>query len=265
MKTPISYYGGKQAIIGHLMDLVPDHEVYTESFMGGGTLFWAKRSAKNETINDTLDLVVNFYYQLKTNFKNLKPLIDASLVSRVLHSKANFIIKNKQHFEPVQLAWAFWLATNFAYSNKIGGGYKYSNSMSVSIPRTMKSKKSLFTELLVYRIENTTIENCDAIKILQSRNVVKAFHYIDPPYPGADNGHYKGYTWQQYEDLLNQCRQLKGKFLLSNYNSPLLEKYIIDNGWNKKEIVHRIQAPRKSGSQKVEILVWNYDLNPKLF
>jgi len=42
VKTPIVYYGGKTAILNHLMEMVPVHEVYTETFFGGGTLFWAK-------------------------------------------------------------------------------------------------------------------------------------------------------------------------------------------------------------------------------
>jgi DNA adenine methylase len=61
VKTPIVYYGGKTSIVNHLLDMVPVHEVYTETFFGGGTLFWAKDPVKNETINDRLDIVINFY------------------------------------------------------------------------------------------------------------------------------------------------------------------------------------------------------------
>lgn len=71
MKTPIAYYGGKQAIIHHILALVPAHEVYTEVFFGGGTLFWAKEPTKNETINDKLDIVINFYKVLRANFQQL--------------------------------------------------------------------------------------------------------------------------------------------------------------------------------------------------
>jgi len=276
-KTPIVYYGGKTAILNHIFPLVPEHEVYTECFAGGAALFWSKRPAKNETLNDELDLVMNFYTTLKLNFKPLKKLIESSLISRSMHTMAlNCIRLHKKglNVDRVQLAWAFWLCTNFAFSNKIGGGYKYSNDLNTQIPKTLKNRKKEFTEALVERIEGCYLENADALYILESRNVVKAFHYLDPPYPGADQGHYHGYTWKQFEDLLFWLQdQCKGKFLLSNYNSDILTEYTNRNGWHKKEITHRIQATNLMNSNgerkmKTEVLIYNYDSQcgtPRLF
>ncbi|HZV71668.1 MAG TPA: DNA adenine methylase [Saprospiraceae bacterium] len=216
---------------------------------------------------DSGNLVINFYRTLKNHFPDLKRLINATLISRRIHREALDIILKHKREKPqktcklyrVRLAWAFWLCTNFAYSNKIGGGYKYSNNMSVSVPDTLKRRKEQFTELLVSRIEHAYIENEDAIYVLNSRNVDKAFHYLDPPYAGSDQGHYAGYTWEDYAILLNWLESdCLGKFMLSNYNSQVLEEYIIRNGWQKKEITHRIQAPRRSASHKTEVLVWNY-------
>ena len=153
-KTPIVYYGGKTSIINHIMPLIPVHEVYTETFFGGGTVFFHKDPVKNETINDKLDLVINFYRTLRNHYPDLKRLVNATLISRRIHREVLDIILKHKRDKPsrtcklyrVRLAWAFWLCTNFAYSNKIGGGYKYSNSMSVSVPDTLKKRKEQFTE-----------------------------------------------------------------------------------------------------------------------
>lgn len=279
-KTPIVYYGGKTAIWNHIEPLIPsaannflETDSYSEEFLGGGTVFWSKEPVKNETINDRLDLVVNFYRCLKLRYRPLKRLINATLVSRKIHGEGLKLIRahaKGKKVPPVQLAWAFWLCTNFAYSNKIGGGYKYSNHMSVSVPDTMTRRKNQFTEMLAARLEHTYIENEDAIHVARSRNVKNCFHYIDPPYPNADQGHYAGYGWDQYTNLLEFCAdECKGKFLLSSYESEVLAHYIEANGWNSKTIKHRLQAPRKSGAEKIEILVWNYDISyihqPSLF
>jgi len=32
MKTPISYYGGKQTLLKHILPLIPNHKLYTEAF-----------------------------------------------------------------------------------------------------------------------------------------------------------------------------------------------------------------------------------------
>jgi hypothetical protein len=78
----------------------------------------------------------------------------------------------------------------------------------------------------------------------------------------ADQGHYRGYTQLEYEALLNWCAtECKGKFLLSNYNSEILNDFIQANGWNKKEITIRLQAANTKYKlkEKTEVLVWNYN------
>ncbi|TAN12333.1 MAG: DNA adenine methylase [Chitinophagaceae bacterium] len=266
LKTPLSYYGGKASIIRYMLALVPDHEVYTEVFLGGGTLFWSKKPVKNETINDTLDIVVNFYKVIKNNYRPLKKRVDATLLCRSDKDLAKKIIRHKRKYNKVDLAWAAWFIFNFSYAGKLNGGLKYSNHPGTVVPEILKHKKERFTEHLVARIEHETIENRDAIGVLRSRNVSNAFHEIDPPYIGCDQGHYRGYTENNFIDLLeflqNECT---GKFMLHNYNSEILDDYVKRNGWNKKEIVHRLTAPRKSGSVKCEVIVYNYKLQPTLF
>ena len=43
MKTPISYYGGKQTMLKHILPLIPDHKLYTEAFCGGAAVLFAKK------------------------------------------------------------------------------------------------------------------------------------------------------------------------------------------------------------------------------
>lgn len=75
-------------MLHEIIPLIPKHEVYTETFFGGGSVFFRKEPAKNETINDRLDMVINFYTILKTQYRSLKNLIDSSLLSRTTHTHA---------------------------------------------------------------------------------------------------------------------------------------------------------------------------------
>ncbi len=262
MTTPIMYYGGKTSLLHHILPIIPRHKVYTEVFFGGGAVFWAKQPVANETINDQLDYVVNFYEVLKRNFPALKKEIDTTLLSRTHHRKALKIIRSGS-MDTVQLAWAFWMTANFSFSNKIGGGMKYSNDQNTVSPDTLRNKKDAFTELLVRRIESAYIENKDALQVLESRNVAHAFHFIDPPYMNADQGHYAGYTEQQFCDLLQWLETCKGKFLLSNYPSDILQEFIQKNGWHTKVITARRRAPRQRMKAKSEVLIANFPLVPE--
>lgn len=268
VKTPTVYQGGKTSIINHILELVPVHEVYTETYFGGGTLFWSKEPVKNETINDRLDIVINFYRVLKFKYRALKKLIDASLISRTIHKEAQDIIRNKKYgyqVNDVQLAWAFWLCSNFSHMNKLMGGYKQEKGGGRSVPQQLQKRKVEFTDRMVHRIENTCIENTDALIVLNARNSKEAFHYLDPIYPDTSAGSY-GYfghknTWNDYENLLKWCAtECKGKFLLSSYNNEVLNGYTQIYGWNKKEITHELKTARKNGTQthRTEILIRNY-------
>ena len=261
MRPPISYYGGKQSLLHSLLPMIPRHIVYTETFFGGGSLFWAKNPAGSETINDRLDIVVNFYRVLKTRYTELRPLIEESLISRTMHTEALRICTGKIDCTyPVKRAWAFWYAANFSFAHKIGGGAKYSNDQHTSMPAILRAKKRDFTELLVARIESAYIENNDALRVLNSRNVSSAFHYLDPPYMGADQGHYKGYNEQDFTALLDWCEnECKGAFLISNYPSEVLLQYTQRNGWNSRYLDHSSKhGAHVRHRKKDEIVVWNY-------
>jgi len=264
VKTPIVYYGGKTSILPHLLEMVPPHENYVEEFVGGGTLFWSKPKAKMETINDRLDVVVNFYRTLKGNYTRLKKMIDATLISRSIYNEAGNILRAHKYgvkVDRLQLAWAFWMQSNFSYMNKILGGYKQEKGGGRSVPSELKNKKREFTHHLVERIENTTIENEDWQVVANARNVKQAFHYFDPTYPGTDRGSLHPMTWEEYEQLVLWCgNECKGKFLLSSYNNDILNRYVKTFGWHKKEITHQLKTARKNGTQthRTEVLVSNY-------
>lgn len=65
MKTPISYYGGKQTMLKHILPLIPKHSLYTEAFCGGAAVLFAKHPADCEIINDLNQGLVNFYLVAK--------------------------------------------------------------------------------------------------------------------------------------------------------------------------------------------------------
>ena len=46
MKTPITYWGGKQQLVPKILSLIPEHKQYCEPFFGGGALYFAKNLAK---------------------------------------------------------------------------------------------------------------------------------------------------------------------------------------------------------------------------
>lgn len=256
MKTPITYYGGKQALLKHLLPLVPEHKIYCEPFFGGGALFFAKTPSEVEIVNDINGEVVNFFRVAQTKFPALQKEVQASLHSRKLYKDAMVVYSNPDLFDDVKRAWAFWVATNQGFSSLIGSwGFGKDDSKEAAVA----NKREAFTKEYADRLKKVQVEHNDAIKIIDRADSKETFFYVDPPYINSDQGHYAGYTEEEYEKLLKKLSSVKGKFLLSSYPSTLLNKYITKNKWKVQKISKAVAVTKLTNKTKTEMMVMNYD------
>ncbi len=261
LRTPISYYGGKQSMLKEILPRIPQHRIYTEVFFGGGAVFWAKQPAAVEVINDINREAINFYQQTKLNYEELKRLIDSTLHSRAMHADAYFVYQKPHLFSNVMRAWAFWVSTNQGFGCQIGTGWGYGNDDKTSKKTT--NKKIAFTEELCTRLEHTQIECNDAVKIIKYRDSSDTFHYIYPPYIEVSQGHYAGYLRSDFEELLKTLEGVNGKFLLSSYPTDILTEYAQKNGWYSIEIDKPLGVALARGTtrkRKIEVLTANYPI-----
>lgn len=258
LKTPISYYGGKQSMLTHILPLIPAHQIYCEPFFGGGAVFWAKPPIKTEIINDYNGMVVNFYRQLRENFTELKRVIDATPYSREAYKQAMVVYDHPYIFNELTKAWAFWVGTIQGFSNQIG-------SWRCSQPRVKESllnsnKKLLINEEMSERLNLVQIENIDAVELIKRMDSEDSFFYIDPPYVGANQGHYGGYSQQHFDELLECLSNIKGKFLLSSYPNDNLAKFVKKNKWVSRGVEMNLTVSMTAGKKKIEQLTANYPI-----
>ena len=181
MKTPISYYGGKQELAKKIINLIPSHKTYCEPFIGGAAIFFAKPVSKAEIINDINSEVVNFYEVLKHDFFALQ----------------------------------------------------------------------------------AEIECCDALKIIRQNDNGETFFYLDPPYVGACQGHYDGYSQSDFNELIDLLTKIEGRFLLSSFRNTYLSEASKHYGWSQIELkmnTHPSFIPDQHKS-KIEVLTANYPIS----
>lgn len=261
-KTPISYYGGKQNMLRHILPNIPEHRIYTEAFFGGGAVFFAKEPAESEIINDLNAQVMNFYYVCKTDFEKLKNKVEATVFARSTYSVAMAMYKVPHLFNQIQQAWAFYVATNMGFGCRIGswGMDKYGKRVKAFI-----NKKMNFDESIPKRLERTQIETGNAIQVIKQYDTSDTFHYIDPPYIETNMGHYQGYSISEYKELLNNLTEIKGRFLLSGFPNDILDEFIHKNGWfvlgyNQPKTASKATLGKPRLARKTEVLVANYEL-----
>jgi len=262
MKTPLTYYGGKQQLADRIIPMIPDHDLYCEPFLGGGAVFFRKPKSKIEVVNDVNSELVNFYRVVQRDFVSLEKEVMITLHSRDLHRKARVIYENPDMFDPLKRAWAVWVLASQSFGAMLDGSFGYDRSGTTS--KRLKSKRDSFTWEYAVRLQEVQIECADALRIIRSRDMKRSFFYCDPPYYQSDMGHYDGYTKEDFELLLQTLAEIEGKFLLSSYPSDLLEIYREKHGWKQISITMALSmgGNGKSGKPrfKQEVLTANYPL-----
>lgn len=258
----ITYYGGKTLMLPIILPRIPEHLTYTESFAGGLSVYFAKKPAKCEIINDIDGHVVNFYEVYRSRPYHLNRLIQESLLSRSQHKKAMHILKDYTKYSKIQRAWAFWFLCKTSFNGDFEGNIKFSKNASRSYSWLKNAKDRFINAERIKRLENTQIESRDASKILKTYDSYTAFHYIDPPYINADQGHYSGYTEDMFNNMVINLDLLTGKFLMSCYLTESVKDIGSDNNWNIElfEKLSAASAHHGKLKKKVECLVSNYKL-----
>lgn len=257
LKTPITYYGGKQNMLKHILPLIPEHDLYTEAFCGGCALFFAKEPVMCEIINDLDSELINFFAITQRNFPLLKEEITASLHSRELHIQATHIRCNPYFFSPVQRAWATWVLSKMSYASKLDGTFGFDRQGTTAL--TVSNARCGFVEELSDRLKKATIEHDDALKVIKRYDREGAFHFVDPPYIGSNCGHYAGsFNEQNLNELLQLLSEIKAKFMLTMFPNETIQEYADRFGWTIHKIERTISASKTSRRKQEEWIICNY-------
>lgn len=276
MKTPISYYGGKQNMLKEILPLIPKHDVYVEPFVGGGAVLFAKEQSKVEVINDINGNLATFYRVLKNDSEGLNKLIQDTLHCEYTYKQTKEIYKNSDSgdYSDVQVAWACWVQCNCSFANSPtnGWGNTFNLRDKLNSAIVVLNKKELFGRISK-RLSLIHVNNSEAVylikKLEQRSESKKYFYYLDPPYPESDCKHYEKEKHVYYE-LLDLLPIIKGKWLMSSYPSEELNElrrnckstHTKTKGLNFKDIEKNLSVSGKhnAGKKKTECLTWNYDL-----
>ena len=265
---PFNYYGSKTKLFKWILSHFPQNYVdlhYIEPFFGAGTLFFEKKPSKLETINDIDPAISTFYKVLKNNPQELIKKIDGILITEKVFKDYKEILVNKKKSDDMEKAISVFIVYNMSFSSSFSGVLSKQKKINIgnkNIKRINPKNKFLNKiqnlSLLSKRLFLTNLLNRDAIKIIKDNNNEHTFFYLDPPYPGADQGAYKHtFSEKDFKNLLACLKLTKGKFLLSCYNREWMH---FSKSW---KVVYRksflsSNIGRIKHKKRVEWLIKNY-------
>lgn len=242
MRPLISYYGGKQRLASKIVPLLPPHTVYVEPFAGGASVLFAKGKPPvtnhhhyREVINDTLGNLVTLYRVAKLQPDALFAQIDATLFARSEYDRAVSIYKEPDGHDDVTVAWATYVAVMQAFANVPGGGW----AMQVKAQNNAETWQNRMTRLpeQLDRLKDIYVEQDDALNVIKRWDSPQTVFYCDPPYPDTTQGHYSGYTQDDFDALLETLGNCKGSFVLSCYPNDA-----VPNEWKRVDFTARMSA-----------------------
>lgn len=226
MKPLISYYGGKQRVASKILLYFPKHIVYVEPFAGGAALLFAKpkpvvsnNQNYKEVLNDKNDLLINMYRVAIERREELELKIQATLCSQSDYRKAIEITKNPDDYDDLTKAWAFYVNINQSFAKHLNAGW--GTSVIGSNQSAVWHNKTLALPKILDRIKDIHVSCEDAIRCIQRWDSPQTLFYCDPPYPNTTQGHYKGYTLDDFKLLCDTLDNIQGSYVLSNYHQEI--------------------------------------------
>ena len=250
LKQPFYRTGSKNKICEKVINDMPPHRTYVEPFIGGGVVFCSKSKAERNVIND-LDKNI---YHLWVDFKNTEN-IDFEFIPGVNADRETF--------------FKFLSQTEFKddkerlYRNLFLNKYSFGGNMSKIGYKDIKKWRPIkFTYLKRHfdeykeLLKDTTILNEDYKKIINIYDSEDTFFYLDPPY--SKNLRYWGYglPFITNKELLDNIRNIRGKFMLSYDDTP--ENRELFKDFYIKDIETHYGVKSKGLRAVKEILITNY-------
>lgn len=125
--------------------------------------------------------------------------------------------------------------------------------------RRLTNSKDHFTEELCKRLDNATVENDDALRIIERYDTPDTFHFVDPPYVNSNCGHYEGtFNDENMRALVDLLARIKGKFMLTMFPYEYIEDAANHNGWTIHRVERTISASGTSRRKQEEWIVCNF-------
>ncbi len=211
---PLRYPGGKFYALGLIKPyiLACPHDEYREPFVGGGSVFFTKKKAAYNIINDIDEELVTTYRILQ-NSETRDQLV--KMVQKEVASKERwrevfeFVPKND-----LEVAFKYYYLNRTSFSGKLispAWGYREKRSL----PPSRWSEKILPCGKLLEGVEITCADFEDIINRKAKGKCVLMF--VDPPYfkPQKKKHYRHGFTLQDHIRLAECLKKTKYNFILT--------------------------------------------------
>jgi DNA adenine methylase len=217
----IPWPGGKRRLAKKLLPLIEGrpHTCYVEEFAGGASMFFLRKPAEVEVLNDVNGEVMNLYRVIKNHLDEFAKQFRFIVSSRLL-------FENHKDTPPhvltdIQRAARFFYLQKLAFGGKVNSrtfGTSPSSPPRLNILRLEEDLTQAHLRLARAWIEDLSWHDC-----LAKWDRDYTLHFLDPPYYQTE-GYGVPFELEQYEQIAEAMRVMKGSALLTINDHPMMRK-----------------------------------------
>jgi DNA adenine methylase len=244
VKSPVTYFGGKQKLVEWIEGFFPPHKKYIEVFGGGGSIVIGKVPSIVDVYNDIDENIVNMFKVIQC------PDMFAEFYKRILflpysrHIKVSSwerCINNRpDQYDPISHAVDLYVTIRQGFSGTVDStSWSYGVKSPLGLSAWNSSKAQM--KLLHDRLSHIKIESMDFLELIDKYDDDDSLFYLDPPYimDTRRGGEYLNEIDDSlHVKMVDKLLSIKGNAVVSGYDHQLYDA-LVDNGWYKvhKEVV----------------------------
>jgi DNA adenine methylase len=250
VRTPLTYYGGKQMLAAQIIAWMPEHRCYLEPFAGGAAVLFAKPAAERETINDSDERVVRFWRALRERPDEL-----AARIAATPYSRAEWYASREPTDDDVECARRLLVECDQSFSRSrsswsvpcIGDGRgRWQPGSWQNLPPKILAAAE--------RLSGVALEHRDGPSMIKRWDRSDALIYCDPPYAGPQRTEpSKGYRhddaevlWPRLVDALLNVKH--AAVILSGYPTGAADPLVFA-GWRVEQLRRNRTVQARNGEK----------------
>jgi DNA adenine methylase len=224
--------GSKRTIAQWIVSHMPRHTLFVDVFGGTGALVGAKNPSRAEVYNDAHKGIVNVWRVLRERPEALKAALLSTPYARVAWEEAK---EGDCPQDPVEWARRILVRSWQGYGGdwqKPSNGWRGGASIIESRTTPIEDWEALLFRLEAWqqRMRGVALECMDALDLIKRYDHKEALFYCDPPYLGTANNYDHNYSERDHHALAQALRGIKGKAMISGYDTPLYRE--LYEGWS---------------------------------
>lgn len=249
----VRYHGGKWILAPWIIEHMPRHRVYTETFGGAASVLLRKERSYAEVYNDLDGEIVNLFTQARDNGPALRDNLFYTPYAR-----QEFTLAYEPSDDPLEQARRTVVRSFMGFgSNAAMGratGFRANSNRSGNTPAHDWKNYAECFEAITERLRGVVIENRPALQVMAAHDSAETLHYVDPPYvlttrQDARNDYKYELDESGHTDLAEFLRTLKGAVMVSGYRCDLYDSLF--EGWHRVD-----RAALADGSAKRTESLW---------